>query len=352
VAFSIALVSGASVGQQPLPQDTTEIRSLMTRVVTPSQLALDEFRKAGMEGVKPHTLTASEQDKVKAALLALPALHRYVLDKRLNSFAFVDGIPGEGTGLTSPAVTKGLYDITFRASLLDETLSTFLTNKERRVFSADGSGVTLTVRGTGTDALTYVLLHEATHVVDKSCGITATRGNPFTASIWTGPRTLVPSLASSVAATTYFRGGRPLPLTQAANVYNALSQTPFLSLYSTAAREEDFAELVAWHELFLHHHGNLVIELKDTRGEPPMQWKPLNFEGVQRRFLEVDKLFLSANSCGPSSESNADSSIGFEEHPLPSGKVLDGQPTYHQLSPAVALRSRIAGISDAAQGAQ
>jgi hypothetical protein len=297
VTLSVALVAGMCPCQQLPSQPTSETQGLMTRVGSPSHLALDEFRKAGMEDIKPHVLTAAERSKVESALSSLPALHQKVLFRRLHSLAFVDGVPGEGTGLTSPDATKGLYDITLRASLLDESLSTFLTTKEQREFTADGSGVTVTVEGTGADALTYVLLHESTHIVDKSCGITTATENPFTADIWTGYLNLAPPLAASVAATTYFRGGRRLGSSKAASVYDALSLTPFVSLYSTASKEEDFAELVAWHEMLIQHHGGLIVAMEDSNGKPLRQWRPLDFAGVRKRFLDVDSLLTSVNAC-------------------------------------------------------
>ena len=61
-------------------------------------------------------------------------------------------------------------------------LSTFLTTKEQRVFRDDGSGNTVAVMGTGTDAVTYVLLHESTHVADFVCGMTKHPEN----GIWGG----------------------------------------------------------------------------------------------------------------------------------------------------------------------
>jgi hypothetical protein len=296
--LSTALMPLAHARQQDLRQrGTSEVAVLMSRVGSPSQEAMKEFRNAGMEEVRPHPLTALERAKVEAALASLPTLNRHVLEKNLHYLAFVDGIPGEGTGLTSPAAKAGLYDITLRASILDESLTTFLTTKERRVFTQDGSGITVTVKETGTDALTYVLLHESTHVMDKSCGITEDPHSRFTADIWAGQKEMVPALASSVAATTYFRGGQRIGAGQAATVYDALARTPFVSLYATASRLEDFAELVAWHEILKQHHGNLVIEENNSRGERLRHWEPLTFPGVQKRFADVDELLASQTAC-------------------------------------------------------
>ncbi len=298
MAMAAASMPLARATQQHSPPGAASgVESLMTRVGPPSQEAVDEFKKAGMEDVRPHSLTAPERAKVQAALASLPALNRHVLEKNLHYLAFVDGIPGEGTGLTSPVANSGLYDITLRASILDEPLSTFLTSKEHRVFADDGSGITVAIKGTGTDALTYVLLHESTHVVDKSCGITAEPHNPFTAGIWVSQKEMIPALASSLAATTYFRTGHTLGVGKATTVYDALAQTPFVSLYATATDQEDFAELVAWREIQRQHHGDLVIEVDNARGKALGRWDPLTFPEVQTRFADLDELLASPETC-------------------------------------------------------
>jgi hypothetical protein len=295
-----ALITVMSVGLMPVARAAqsqgTGVAVLMERVGAPSKEAVDEFKKAGMEDVTPHVLTAGERAKVESALASLPALNRRALEKRLRYLAFVDGIPGEGTGLTSPVEKTAMYDITLRTSIIDEPLSKFLTIKERRVFRDDGSGVTVTVTGTGTNALTLVLLHESTHGTDLACGITADPHSPFEMGIW-NQKQLTPALAGSGATSTYFRGGKLIPIGQAATVYDALAKTPFVSLYGTASPMEDFAELVAWHEVLRQHHGDLVITLRDAHGKTLGEWKPLTFPRVQKRFAEVDKLLASPAAC-------------------------------------------------------
>lgn len=277
------------------PSERAEVEALMARVGAPSQRAIEEFKEAGMENVRAHTLTADERVKVEATLASLPALNRHVLEKKLHQLAFVDGIPGEGTGLTSPAAMAGFYDITLRASILREPLSTFLTTKERRLFTGDGSGIT--VKASGADTLTYVMLHESSHVVDKSCGITTDPQSRFVAGIWIGQKQMVPQLASSIVAATYFRGGGRLEAGQATILYDALALTPFVSLYATASAQEDFAELVAWYEVLKQHNGVLVIELNDARGKTLKRWEPLTSPGMQRRFADVHELLASQAPC-------------------------------------------------------
>jgi hypothetical protein len=297
---STPAVTGAEAQETNSPNKDGSTEGLIARVGSPSPLAIDQFKKAGMQSVTSHTLTAEEREKVAAVVASLPTLNKRALAKGLHYLAFVDGIPGEGTGLTSPAADTGLYDITLRASVIDESLSSFLTTKERRVYRDDGSGTTVMVTGTGTNALTYILLHESTHVLDKGCGITSDLHNRFVAGIWSGHGEMAPSLAE-VAPNTYFRGAGKVPAGKAVSVYNALAQTPFVSLYATASEMEDFAELMAWGEIFKQYQGNLIIEVKDAQGETIKRWEPLTFPAVQKRLVDVNELLVSGTPCSTSS---------------------------------------------------
>ena len=291
----LALLPSLAMAQDA--QRTQQAKELMERVGAPSQLAIDTFKSAGMLEVKAHALTDDERLKIDTALAALPPLHRRVLLDRLDHLAFVDGIPGEGTGLTSPGAHRGHYDITLRASIINESLSTFLTTKERRNFSSDKLGGTVRVHGTGTDALHYVLLHESTHVVDQTCRVTFSAHSKFVQGAWKGAHILDTPWSAGLLNETYFRAQKPMDIRKAADVYDALSNSPFVSLYATASSAEDFAELVAWNEV-RHMHGNLVIELTDRHGAVLRRWKPLTFPGVMKRFEYVDEFLANPASVG------------------------------------------------------
>jgi hypothetical protein len=73
--------------------------------------------------------------------------------------------------------------------------------------------------------------------------MTAEPQSQFAAGIWAAHKEMVSELALSAAATTYFHGGRSIGIGKAATIYDALAQIPFVSLYATASRNEDFAEL-------------------------------------------------------------------------------------------------------------
>lgn len=265
---------------------------LARRLAAPPPRAIERFAEAGMRDVRPHVLTPSERQRVETALASLPVFYRAVLERRLHRLSFVDGMAGQGSGLTSPAGPGGQFDLTLRASLIDESLSAFLTAKERRLFAADDSGHMVTIEASGADALTYVLLHEATHVADASLGITANLDSPLLGGIWINRKQLAPQLASSVAANTPFRAGPQSAVGDAVALYEALAQTPFVSLYATASAQEDLAELAAWNALQQRFQGTLAIHVTDADGKLLKRFEPLNFPAVRARMRGLEACLM------------------------------------------------------------
>ncbi|RSK46387.1 hypothetical protein [Hymenobacter perfusus] len=104
-------------------------------------------------------------------------------------------------------------------------------------------------------ALDYVLLHEATHVVDAALKLNpayaatgqqldSAAAKPFTAGIWKSRTLPVAGWHHALLLQIPFRrGGRALPISDAAQVYSLLQQKPFVSLYGSSW-SEDLAELV------------------------------------------------------------------------------------------------------------
>lgn len=211
------------------------------------------FREAGMQPVN-RTLTTAEQQKVNNAFAQLPPLHQRILKRHLLSISFMDNMPN--TALTSPVDPVGgikMFNITFRGGLLNENVSEWATWKENSCFTpAADSSYKVRVEGGNMDAIIYVLLHEATHIVDVVTGITphsedakaVLEPTAFTKDIWRLMNKPAEPYIDSLLEQTRFRSGKPVPISLAPDVYAKLSTTPFPSLYATAAWSEDAAELV------------------------------------------------------------------------------------------------------------
>ncbi|MEO6286689.1 MAG: hypothetical protein ABIN80_25100 [Dyadobacter sp.] len=216
------------------------------------------FREAGMKPVN-HKLTPAENKKVSNAFALLPPLHQRILKQHLQSISFMDNMPN--TALTSPVDTGGatkMFNITFRASLLDENISQWATWKEKTCYKQEAdSNYNVRVEGGEMNAMIYVLMHEATHIVDLVTEITPHTAEAnavvgpttFTKDIWRLSNIPADPYIDSLLEQTRFRSGKQVPISLAPEIYAKLAKTPFPSLYGMAAWSEDIAELATIYHL-------------------------------------------------------------------------------------------------------
>lgn len=253
-----------------------------------------KFRDAGMQPVD-HPLVISEKLLVEKAFGQLPALHQKILREHLHSISFMDNMPN--TALTSPVELPGvktkMFNITFRAAILRETISQWATTKEQTCF-VGSEGYEIVVDAGNLDAFLYVLLHEATHVVDAVLDITphpddgdaVVQPTAFTHNIW--EKMNLPSVAfiDPLLETTRFRGGGPIASGRATEVYGALGQTPFVSLYSMASWFEDLAEITAIYHLTQQlNQPYRILVLKDK--QEVFRFEPTENGLVRQRFAQL-----------------------------------------------------------------
>jgi len=268
--------------------------ALRARIAPPHDETVAAYRQAGAVNASAHQLTDREWTLVERAIADLPPLHRDVLERRLARLSFIDAPSSAGTALTrSYDGPDGgpLFDITLRADVLDKSLSEFLTEKESMLFTDDGSGYRVRLSAGRAPALTYLLLHEATHVVDRTLGV-STEMRPFSA-LWVDYRDLAAPHSTGPMGVTIYRRGRPIPLAESPELYKALGASPFVSLYATASAGEDLAELAAWSHLG-RLHVPLTVEVLDATGRTVVTVEPLRSPAVQARFAVADAVLARA----------------------------------------------------------
>ena len=245
-----------TINAQQIPD--SKLISLTERTQTSPEFIFRKFREAGMNPTD-HKLTDVERQKVNNALSVLPPLHQKILKEHLQSISFMDNMPN--TALTSPVETSGsvkMFNITFRAEILNQTISEWATWKENTCYiQSDGNEYQVVIDAGNLDAIVYVLLHESTHVVDAILNITPHPDDtdvlvapiPFTAGIWREFNKPKEEATNTLLETTRFRSGKPIAISTAPKVYEALKETPFVSLYSMASWYEDLAEILTIYHL-------------------------------------------------------------------------------------------------------
>ncbi len=252
-------------------------KPLIQRVGKTPDSVLAIFRDAGM-APKAFNLDAQNQQKLIDAISILPPLHQSVLKQRLRSISLVTEMPNTAlTSAVNPDDAICLFDITIRAEILNQSAGEWLVEKESSCFNTVKSSFYLKADVGNITAIQYVLLHEATHVVDAALEITpAVRSNPggvlldnatpFTATVWEDARTPTGRYKDEGLMEIRFRPhGRVLEASKMKSLYEALGRTPFVSLYGSAARTEDLAEYLTIYHLTQELHQPFRIHVYDGK---------------------------------------------------------------------------------------
>ena len=276
--------------------------NLPSRVERASAETFKSFEDAGMHP-REHSLTTAEVQIVSEAFAILPDLYQTVLKDHLQAISFMDDMPNTAlTETLNPDDPYRLYHITFRAAILQQNVSEWLTEKERNCFDNTGSGLSISFNAGKINALTYVLMHEATHVLDGSLGLLANgkpgsipdpgfKGGLFVKRVWANRTRFDATLTDTLLPKNrYHGGGKVLRMNQAVPLYQALQQTPFVSLYSTSSWHEDLAEFAA-----VYHFTQVLkqpFEIVVTQNSKIIfQYAPMRSANVRGRIFMVGKFY-------------------------------------------------------------
>lgn len=271
------------------------------RIAATPEKVMHSFKEAGMAPVE-HRLTKEELKKVESAFLILPPLHQKILQKHLKSISFLDGMPN--TALTSPVESKdssAQFNITFRAGILNETVTDWLNKKESTCFKTGvNDSLSVWLDGGELDAIQYVFLHEATHVVDAVLKLTpkvtqvsdVPVHTDFTKGIWTKMNMPSDTYLFPALEGTRFRSGKVVSKDQISAIYEALNSTPFVSLYGMASWHEDIAEfLTVYHLTQKLNQPFRILVKKDNK--LIQIYEPINKKLAKERFSFMDVFYRS-----------------------------------------------------------
>lgn len=271
------------------------------RVLKAPESVFKMFIEAGMNPTN-HVLTEIEQKKVDEAFAMLPPLYKKVLEKHLLSISFMDNMPN--TALTSPVEmvdSTKQFNITFRAGILNETISEWATWKEKTVFdTTQNPNMAVQINAGKLDAIQYVLLHEATHVVDAVLGFSPQAAKVdslmihtvFSKNIWRLFNVPSASFSNPILEKTRFRSGKAQAIASAPAIYESLQKTPFSSLYGMASCYEDIAELITIYHLTHQLKQPFVIAVKEN-DKVIATFEPMKNKLVKKRLKQLRFLYQS-----------------------------------------------------------
>lgn len=223
--------------------------------------------------VASHAITPEDRRKIAAAFAYLTPLQKRVAQDRLRSISVADGMGGNASTVRVSCKDCLAFDLVINSIVLNETLSQFATRKERTLFDASGSTLNVSIDAGQMSALTFIVLHEFTHMVDMTLELTpqTAPGQPiseaqqtsFGRGIWATGNDPVAAYRTPLIDGARWRSGKTMRIEQATAYYEDLAKTPFPSSYATAMPVEDLPELLALNELTGKLKQPFRIEVRD-----------------------------------------------------------------------------------------
>lgn len=291
--FLNILFLGTISAQNEADKETSFFKN---RIAVAPESIFKKFIDAGMNPTN-HLLTDREQEKIAKAFSMLPPLHVKILKEHLQSISFMDNMPN--TALTSPIESSDSikkFNITFRAGILNETISEWATWKEKSLFDTSANpALEVQIEAGNLDSFVYVLLHEATHVVDAVLKLTPqaeedatlVTHTKYTKNICRLFNRPIAKFTHPILEKTRFRSGKVQPIASAKEIYGELKKTPFVSLYGMASWYEDIAELVTIYHLTNKLNQPFVIYVKES-GEVKSIFETMKNKFVKKRLKQLD----------------------------------------------------------------
>jgi hypothetical protein len=297
LAAAVLMLGAHASAQTPQPafDASTPLESRIGGTVP--ALTMQMHANMGWPAPAPYLPTEAEKQKVAAAFALLTPLQRSVAQKRLRSISFATGLQSNAAAIRVGSGDSETFEIVFNAIILKETVSDFLTRKERQLFDTSGSSLNVWVDGGSMDAVVYILLHEVTHVVDMSLDLSPKapfRGpipdeaqTAFTRGIWQSASRLAAPYHDPIFERVNFApNAKTIPISEAKSLYEALGRTPAVSIYATRGYPEDLAETVAWREMTRKLNQPYRIEIRD--GDRTVHvYEPAKNPLVQGRFGQL-----------------------------------------------------------------
>lgn len=262
---------------------------------------------------KDSTYSSYSPSEKETALLAeymdkLPVLHKKVLQDRLIGIYFVQNFQGSGMAEYVLNEKDDVYTILIlNPMVLKNDISTQLTYRENTCFAQDDTDLRIEVHsGSDYKGLMYVLLHEATHIVDYVLNYTPyvedelakikrikTRSTDFVKGIWTDYSKATGQYDYPLRDKVTFYGlnkGPRINISDALALYRQLSDTPFASVYASQNWAEDFADFVTFYHLTQKLKQPYEIRYYKGR-ELLFRYEPMKAPKVMERFSLMKGLY-------------------------------------------------------------
>ncbi len=264
----------------------------------------------GEESYSAYTPSAGELLMIERYISLLPLLLKRVSEERLVGIYFVNGFLGSGaTDFVLDDDDEIYVYVIFNPDTLKTGISEWVTYRETTCFDFGENPSTRIAIDCGDEytGFMYILLHEATHIVDyidnltpylhralKRWGLTKDQeSTDFTSPVWQDFNQPLDRFKFESRDKVNFYGlnkGPRLQAERSLSIYRDLSHSPFVSLYGSMNWAEDLAELVTWYHFttVLKQPYEISVYQNDTKKQT---FHPMQFPEVRRRFQSITMFY-------------------------------------------------------------
>lgn len=261
----------------------------------------------GVDYYTPYMPSQEEMDLFEEYIGYLPESYLPILEDRLIAVYFINDMMGSGMADYVVDEDNEVYTILFlNPFVLDLNLDQLVTYKENTCFIPnDDVSITISM-SSEYSGLLYILIHEATHIVDYVKQVTPMiegalailkdwdiSNVPFSESVWADydiPYDYI-LLKNRGDITFYGLGGGPrIDASQAADMYEDLVASPFISIYGSKNWAEDLAEWATFY--WLTEKMGCEYTIRVTTGTYYSSFDMTNRDDFGDRILSADKLGL------------------------------------------------------------
>jgi len=285
---------------------------LISRVAPPPDSILKMLRKLdNCPAYIPYKPTKDEMKIIEESLDLLPPAFKDILKLRLVNIYFVKNYYGGGiTDWILDEKGKIYFYIVFNPETLKMSASDWFTYRDNSCFVKDTKKIKIKIDcGKKHKAFIGVLLHETAHVVDCVLKITPYLDDdtymlykykkmkvaitPFVKDDWMS--IYLPSRVNDFhlrEMITFYglNNGPKINISDVKTVYNGLSKTRLVSLYSSKSWAEDSAEFMAFSYFVRELNQPYVITLFDGK-KKIYSYEPMKNKQVANRHLPINVFY-------------------------------------------------------------
>jgi hypothetical protein len=227
----------------------------------------------------------------------LPPKFKNIIFEKVLGIYFIENYLGGGMTLPIFSNNGDMYMVIFfNPEILHQDISKWINYRDNSIFANTDSSISVSIEiSSEYRALIHTLFHETCHVYDFYKFVTPVRNRKiipteFINNVWNNfDEPIKEYNFTERNSLSFYDQGERIDKAYALNIFMALIDTPFSSLYGSTTWLEDFAETFTWY--FLNNYYGIKYTTKLFKNdELILSYDPNDNELVRRRYKIFEEI--------------------------------------------------------------